>query len=245
MVLFFSVLLLVGNSSGNPEIAYYQASYKSPSGSWNDFTPKLFFSLDIPAASAGVWEFRVRSLALDGRKSEWATSSYTLTGPSTVPLIPTNLTVTGALRALHVSWDIPVDPLIGYFEIWASETPEIEDAILVGKIYASDFNIMGLGILQVYWVWVRSVSLTDTGIMSDFAGPGSAHTLAIPLEDFLVPIATESQLVSSMEDISEEVIDGILTSHEDFTNTRGDIAPCNIDFLHNWRKVYTLKPQQD
>ncbi len=225
----FQRLTFSWNSSGNPEIAYYQASYKSPSGSWNDFTPKLFFSLDIPAASAGVWEFRVRSLALDGRKSEWATSSYTLTGPSTVPLIPTNLTVTGALRALHVSWDIPVDPLIGYFEIWASETPEIEDSILVGKIYASDFNIMGLGILQVYWVWVRSVSLTDTGIMSDFAGPGSAHTLAIPLEDFLVPIATESQLVSSMEDISEEVIDGILTSHEDFTNTRGDIAIANME----------------
>ena len=194
----FQRLTFSWDSSGNPEIAYYQASYKSPSGSWNDFTPKLFFSLDIPAASVGVWEFRVRSLALDGRKSEWATSSYTLTGPSTVPLIPTNLTVTGALRALHVSWDIPVDPLIGYFEIWASETPEIEDAILVGKIYASDFNIMGLGILQVYWVWVRSVSLTDTGVMSDFAGPASGTTTAIAMEDVPENTISKSMLVDAL-----------------------------------------------
>lgn len=223
-------------STGDPDVALYEAGYQSPSGGWTHFEPKRIFSIDIPAASPGAWLFRVRSAALDGRQSAWAEKSFTLNTISTKPTAPTlaSLKAVGGFRNATVSWAIPEDALIGYFEVYMSTTESVDDAKLVGKIYASDFTVSGLGVTTTYWFWVRSVSYADTGIASDMVGPASCVTNALKADDIPTATITESKLVSalstqidkipSIEIVSNEAAQTVGTVDADLSRFVSDVT---------------------
>lgn len=184
--------------SGDSAISEYEFGYKSPAGDWNSFTPKKTFSMDVAAAASGEYLFRVRALSLDGRQSAWAEKSYTLQGVSTVPKPPTGLAAEGGFRSIKVSWQMPSDALVGYFEILMADSDNVEDAELVGKIYGSSFDVMGLGIMETKWFWVRSVSYAADAVKSEAVGPASATTEAIETDDIPNGTIQESHLAPSL-----------------------------------------------
>lgn len=186
--------------SGDSSISEYEFGYKSPAGDWNSFTPKKTFSMDVAAAASGTYLFRVRALSLDGRQSAWAEKSYTLQGVTTVPKPPTGLTAEGGFRSIKVSWQMPSDVLIGYFEILMADSDNVEDAELVGKIYGSSFDFMGLGVMETKWFWVRSVSYAADAVKSEAIGPVSATTKALEMEDIPEASIDDSKLLPSLAD---------------------------------------------
>ncbi|OFB61756.1 TipJ family phage tail tip protein, partial [Synergistes jonesii] len=187
------------SASGDSDAALYEACYKTPSGSWNNFAAQRTSSVDIPAAVPGEWLFRVRACSLDGRYSEWAEKSYTLGGIALIPKAPVNLRATGGFRCATVAWDMPDDPLIGYFEVLMASSEDVADAAVVGKIYGASFDVYGLGVLDTRWFWVRSVSYADNGIYSDTVGPVSATTNALQASDLPDGTIQESHLASALQ----------------------------------------------
>lgn len=191
--------------SGDSSISEYEFGYKSPAGDWNSFTPKKTFSMDVAAAASGTYLFRVRALSLDGRQSAWAEKSYTLQGVTTVPKPPTGLTAEGGFSSIKVSWQMPSDVLIGYFEILMADSDNVEDAELVGKIYGSSFDVMGLGVMETKWFWVRSVSYAADAVKSEAIGPVSATTKALEMADIPDQSIRPSKFIPQLEALVEEV----------------------------------------
>lgn len=187
------------SASGDSDAALYEACYKTPSGSWNNFAAQRTSSVDIPAAVPGEWLFRVRACSLDGRYSEWAEKSYTLGGIALIPKAPVNLRATGGFRCATVAWDMPDDPLIGYFEVLMASSEDVSDAAVVGKIYGASFDVYGLGVLDTRWFWVRSVSYADNGIYSDTVGPVSATTNALQASDLPDGTIQKSHLAAALQ----------------------------------------------
>ncbi|MCR5335380.1 MAG: DUF1983 domain-containing protein [Synergistes sp.] len=216
---------------GDPDVALYEVCYKSPSGTWNNFTPQRTSSVDIPAAAPGVWFFRVRSCSLDGRYSEWAEKSHTLGGIALIPRAPQNVSATGGFRCATVAWDMPDDPLIGYFEVLMASSEDIEEAEVAGKIYGASFVVYGLGVLDTRWFWVRSVSYADSGIYSEAAGPASATTNALQMEDIPDNTIAESHLSSALQTeigkisgIEEDIVDITTDIEEREAQIRSDVG---------------------
>lgn len=187
------------SASGDSDAALYEACYKTPSGSWNNFAAQRTSSVDIPAAVPGEWLFRVRACSLDGRYSEWAEKSYTLGGIALIPKAPVNLRATGGFRCATVAWDMPNDPLVGYFEVLMASSEDVAEAAVVGKIYGASFDVYGLGVLDTRWFWVRSVSYADNGIYSDTVGPVSATTNALQSSDLPDGTIQESHLAPALQ----------------------------------------------
>ena len=207
-------------ASGDPDAALYEVCYQTPSGSWNNFAAQRTSSVDIPAAVPGEWLFRVRACSLDGRYSEWAEKSYTLGGIALIPKPPVNLRATGGFRCARVAWDMPADPLIGYFEVLMAQTDDLAEAVVAGKIYGSSLDVYGLGVLDTRWFWVRSVSYADMEVKSAAAGPVSGTTKALEAADIPDGTIKESHLTPSLT--SE--IDKIPDIEVDISEITSDVA---------------------
>lgn len=99
-----------------------------------------------------------------------ATSVATLYG---TPPAPINLTTTGALANIILSWDTPAYPGHGYTEIWAAEAPalggipDIGAATLVGMAPGAVFA-HNLGAGTTRWYWIKFIN------MDGQAGPFNA-----------------------------------------------------------------------
>ena len=191
--------------SGDSAVSEYEFGYRSPAGDWNSFTPKKTYSMDIAAAASGTYIFRVRALSLDGRQSSWAEKSYTLEGVTTKPQKPTELKAEGGYRSIKVSWQMPSDVLVGYYEVFMAESDVFSEAELVGKIYGSSFDVMNLGVLETRWFWVRSVSYADTSAVSEAVGPASATTKPLEMEDIPEASIDESKLMPSLSQKIESI----------------------------------------
>lgn len=100
---------------------------------------------------------------------------------------------------------MPSDVLIGYFEILMADSDNVEDAELVGKIYGSSFDVMGLGVMETKWFWVRSVSYAADAVKSEAIGPVSATTKALEMEDIPEAAIDESKLLPSLSQKIENI----------------------------------------
>lgn len=191
--------------SGDSAVSEYEFGYRSPAGDWNSFTPKKTYSMDIAAAASGTYIFRVRALSLDGRQSSWAEKSYTLEGVTTKPQKPTELKAEGGYRSIKVSWQMPSDALVGYYEVFMAESDVFSEAELVGKIYGSSFDVMNLGVLETRWFWVRSVSYANAAATSDIIGPVSGTTKALEMTEIPEQSIQPSKLVPRLERLVTEM----------------------------------------
>lgn len=85
-------------------------------------------------------------------------------GTYATPPAPTNVTATGALANIIVSWDQPVYAGHAYAEIWAAAAepgngdPTIGDAVLVGMAPGTTFA-HNIGASATRWYWVRFVNM--------------------------------------------------------------------------------------
>ena len=203
-------------ATGDPEASQYEPQYKAPNGQWTNFQAQRSFSIEVPVAAPGNYLFRVRSVATDGRVSNWAEITFTAIGTSLIPTAPTNFTATGGFRSVELSWTMPNDAVIGYFEIYQLQVPPnpeediVENATLIAKIYASGFNTAAnLDCSALYHYWIRSVSVNGN-MFSEFVGPASAMTDALQPPDIpegLIQRPHLDEVLNQNIDVSNILID--------------------------------------
>lgn len=114
--------------------------------------------------------------------SSVSAAQITMTGKGSAPETPLDFTVTGGFRAITIQWKIPSDANFSHIEIWESLLYDnLETAERVAQAYGSEFVRSNCGVLETRWYWLRAV---DTGgNKGEFAGPKSATTKALEMED--------------------------------------------------------------
>ena len=175
--------------NGSNEAAYFEPIYITPSGSTVRLTEQKNYTIQVQNAASGSYTFKVRAKSTDGRTSQWSEIIYNSTGTNLIPAAPTNFTATGGFRSANLSWTMPNDAVIGYFEIYQLQVPEdpaddkVENADLIAKIYASSFNTASnLDCSTLYHYWIRSVNVNGSAY-SAYVGPASAMTDALQPPD--------------------------------------------------------------
>ena len=121
----------------------------------------------------------------------------TITGDTTPPSVPTNLTVAGGFRTLTLRWENPTAEDFSHVEIWESITDNnIATAERIAQAYGTEFVRSNCGVLETRWYWIRA--LDTHGNYSDFTSAASGTTTAIAMEDVPENTISESMLVDAL-----------------------------------------------
>lgn len=117
----------------------------------------------------------------------------TVPASAAVPPVPSNLTATGAVESIIVSWDNPLASYgnHAYAEVWAAGDASFTNALLVGQ--ASGFMFAHVtGDAAQRWYWVRFVS--TSGVKGPFSAvngvPGASAV--DPADVFAAIVGTEA-----------------------------------------------------
>lgn len=148
------------------QLSTYEVQYLSPAGDWTVLTGLSTNSVDVTNAILGAWTFKVRAIAVGGRSSAWATTTHTLTGSTTIPMAPTNLTATGWFGDIILTWQIPGDAMYYYSEIYECSTNDLESAVYAARSYGNQFTCH-VGSWTGMYYWVRCVG--KNGVASDWS----------------------------------------------------------------------------
>lgn len=131
-------------------------------------------------------------------------------GSLAIPPVPTGLTASGAMTTILLSWDDPTTAYDnhGYTEVWAAETDNFTNAVLIGQGAGFVFS-HAVGEDSTRYYWIRFVS--TSGIKGPYNSVNgtmgqTAHNPAYLL-DTLTGQLTESQLYADLNS-RIDLIDG-------------------------------------
>lgn len=124
----------------------------------------------------------------------------TVNGPIEAPRAPSNLSASGALANIILSWDAPTYTGHAYTEIWAHTSNVIGDAVLVGMTAGNNFA-HNLGNAATRYYWVKNVN--QNGVASSFNATNGVQATTGTSPTYLLSLLTDeitsSQLANSLE----------------------------------------------
>lgn len=126
------------------------------------------------------------------------TPSGTVTSPAGVigtPPTPTNLTASGALANIILTWDAPAYNGHAYAEIWSAANNELNEAVLIalapGSIYSDN-----VGSSATRYYWVRFVNVNGTAGKFSSANGVSGETGDDP--EYLIEVLSDAYGTTSL-----------------------------------------------
>jgi len=161
-----------------------------------------------------------RILGLSGNMTDkYARESDVLPGPG-VPTIPgegsgeppvlpipiitaEDITATGTYERIILSWNVPYDYWLAYYEILRSSTPLVGDAVVIGSTISMVYSDP-VGPKKTYYYWIRIVQKTEAGgnVGALPAEGKEASTVDDPshILDVLTGQITQTQLYQSLSE---------------------------------------------
>ena len=131
-----------------------------------------------------------------------------INGPIEAPRAPSNLSASGALANIILSWNAPTYNGHAYTEIWAHTLNVIGDAVLVGMTAGNNFaHNLGNSATRYYWVRNINQNGTASAFNATDGTQGTTGTSPTYLLSLLTDQITSSQLASSLE-TRIDLIDG-------------------------------------
>ena len=123
----------------------------------------------------------------------------TVNGPIEAPRAPSNLSASGALANIILSWNAPTYNGHAYTEIWAHTSNVIGDAVLVGMTAGNNFA-HNLGDSATRYYWVRNINQNGTASAFNATDGTQATTGTSPtyLLSLLTDQITSSQLATTL-----------------------------------------------
>lgn len=111
-------------------------------------------------------------------------------GSLAIPPVPTGLTASGAMTTILLSWDDPTTAYDnhGYTEVWAAETDNFTNAVLVGQGAGFIFS-HAVGEDSTRYYWIRFVS--TSGIKGPFNSVNGTMGQTAKDPAFLMSVLTE------------------------------------------------------
>jgi predicted phage tail protein len=138
----------------------YELRYLAPGELYTPVATTGGLTYEVADAGLGDYTFQVRTVAVDGRVSAWATVTHGNTGKDVPPAAPTSLTVSQFVGSLKINWTLPADRDLKYTELWRATVNNRASATLVATVDSSSFNDIGLTNGTTYYYWVRCVDTT-------------------------------------------------------------------------------------
>jgi hypothetical protein len=174
---------------------HYEIQYKYGANAYSSLlTANTEYRLENVVAGA-EYTIRVRAINRLGARSDFATQTTDGTGDATAPSPPTNLSATGALNSVLLSWTNPSDSDLDIIEIYEGTSTIQANAVLVGTTKSNSYIRGGLsnGVTRYYWIKAADY----TGNKSDFnASEGVSATTTIP------DLIDETQFIGRIEQVT-------------------------------------------
>jgi hypothetical protein len=168
---FINSVILSWTAPANKFITHYDVEWKAVADSNYAATTTTETSIELSPLVDGVqYIIRVRAVAVNGRRGDFVTATFTGGGDTTAPALPTAISATGGFKYITVEWTNPADSDLNFVEIYENTTNTSTGATKVGISGGDSFTRTNLGLNLTRYYFLRSV---------DYSGNTSAFTSGV------------------------------------------------------------------
>jgi hypothetical protein len=180
---FINSVILSWTAPANKFITHYDVEWKAVADSNYAATTTTETSIELSPLVDGVqYIIRVRAVAINGRRGDFVTATFTGGGDTTAPALPTAISATGGFKYITVEWTNPADSDLNFVEIYENTTNTSTGATKVGISGGDSFTRTNLGLDLTRYYFLRSVDYS--GNTSAFTSGVSATTTYLDDPDF-------------------------------------------------------------
>ena len=210
---FINSVIVSWTAPTNKFITHYDVEWKALSDSNYAATTTTETSIELSPLVDGVqYIIRVRAVAVNGRRGDFVTATFTGGGDTTAPALPTAISANGGFKYITVEWTNPADSDLNFVEIYENTTNTSTGATKVGISGGDSFTRTNLGLNLTRYYFLRSVDYS--GNTSAFTSGVSATTTYLEDPDF------ENGVRQIFIDAGLDIIEPVssLPASGDFTN---------------------------
>ncbi len=210
---FINSVIVSWTAPTNKFITHYDVEWKAVADSNYAATTTTETSIELSPLVDGVqYIIRVRAVAVNGRRGDFVTATFTGGGDTTAPALPTAISATGGFKYITVEWTNPADSDLNFVEIYENTTNTSTGATKVGISGGDSFTRTNLGLNLTRYYFLRSVDYS--GNTSAFTSGVSATTTYLDDPDF------ENGVRQIFIDAGLDIIEPVssLPASGDFTN---------------------------
>jgi hypothetical protein len=210
---FINSVIVSWTAPTNKFITHYDVEWKAVADSNYAATTTTETSIELTPLVDGVeYIIRVRAVAVNGRRGDFVTATFTGGGDVTAPALPTAISATGGFKYITVEWTNPADSDLNFVEIYENTTNTSTGATKVGISGGDSFTRTNLGLNLTRYYFLRSVDYS--GNTSAFTSGVSGTTTYLDDPDF------ENGVRQIFIDAGLDIIEPVssLPASGDFTN---------------------------
>ena len=169
-------------ANAEPDFRYYEVEIKEGEGSYIGYQTTTN-SYEWTVKTNTSYSVRVRSVDRSANRSAWSIiSTSTTVKDTTVPSVPTGLTVTASIRNVFLSWTNSSATDIKFVEVWENTVNNSATATKIATLNAESgqkggFTRSGVVTGTTYYYWLKSVD--SSGNTSAFSTVASTTPVAV------------------------------------------------------------------
>ncbi len=224
---FINSVIVSWTAPANKFITHYDVEWKALADSNYAATTTTETSIELSPLVDGVqYIIRVRAVAVNGRRGDFVTATFTGGGDTTAPALPTAISANGGFKYITVEWTNPADSDLNFVEIYENTTNTSTGATKVGISGGDSFTRTNLGLNLTRYYFLRSVDYS--GNTSAFTTGVSATTTFIDDDDFANGVYSlfTDQGLYAIKDVSSLPASGTFTGEKVFNTSDAK--------LYNW-----------
>jgi hypothetical protein len=179
---FVSSAILSWDAVDNAFVSHYEVEWKPTADSSYSSTTTVGNSIELsPIIDAVEYTFRVRAITVLGNGGVISSIVYTVSGDTTAPNAPTNLSAEAGYKYITVNFDLPTAADFNRVEVYEGTSSNFGTAVSIGFTSGNTFVRTGLGNAETRYYWIRSQDYSDNN--SAFVGPVNATTFLVEEAD--------------------------------------------------------------
>lgn len=225
---FINSVIVSWTAPTNKFITHYDVEWKAVADSNYAATTTTETSIELSPLVDGVqYIIRARAVAVNGRRGDFVTATFTGGGDTTAPALPTAISATGGFKYITVEWTNPADSDLNFVEIYENTSNTSTGATKVGISGGDSFTRTNLGLNLTRYYFIRSVDYS--GNTSAFTSGVSATTTYLDDPDFengVRQIFIDAGL-DIIEPVSSLPASGDFTNQQVFLTTDGKLYTWN------------------
>ena len=179
---FVSSAILSWDAVDNAFVSHYEVEWKPTADSSYSSTTTVGNNIELsPIIDAVEYTFRVRAITVLGNGGVISSIVYTVSGDTTAPNAPTNLSAEAGYKYITVNFDLPTAADFNRVEVYEGTSSNFGTAVSIGFTSGNTFVRTGLGNAETRYYWIRSQDYSDNN--SAFVGPANATTFLVEETD--------------------------------------------------------------
>jgi len=179
---FVSSAILSWDAVDNDFVSHYEVEWKPTADSSYSSTTTVGNSIELsPIIDAVGYTFRVRAITVLGNGGAISSIAFTVSGDTTAPNAPTNLSAEAGYKYITVNFDLPTAADFNRVEVYEGTSSNFGTSVSIGFTSGNTFVRTGLGNAETRYYWIRSQDYSNNN--SAFVGPVNATTFLVEETD--------------------------------------------------------------